>query len=98
MYNQPSSKDDTLKLAKILICRGVPHYFDYKIPKALHARVGSHVMVPFGKSKARGLVMDIVTSDETTNSDLKAITDCEEENTIPSVLIIDLQPCKHHFL
>ena len=51
-------------IARVLINLSLNKYFDYKIPETLldDVKVGSHVTVPFGKSRREGCVVAILES------------------------------------
>lgn len=51
-------------IARVLVNLSLNKYFDYKIPEALinEVKIGSHVTIPFGKSKREGCVVAILES------------------------------------
>ncbi len=62
-------------IARVLINLSLNKYFDYKIPETLldEVKIGSHVTVPFGKSRREGCVVAIIES----TSYLKEIKEIE---------------------
>ena len=55
-----------MKYAEVLILRGVNQYYTYKIPADLTVGYGDPVIVPFGRSKVKGVVMSIINNEEQT--------------------------------
>ncbi len=77
-------------IARVIIDLSLDKGFDYNIPPHLTAdvRVGTQVVVPFGKSLRRGYVLSMLNDNESTYPDRKDIDSiCERHSFIPEPLV-----------
>ncbi len=78
------------KIAKVIVEIAVDREFDYAIPEHLQAelKVGSQVVVPFGRSEARGYIVGL--SESSDRKDLKEIRDRVGKKALVEQNILDL--------
>ena len=78
------------RIAKVVVEIAVDKEFDYLIPERLQAdiKVGSQVVVPFGRSEARGYVVGL--ADSSDRADLKEIRDRVGKKALVEQNILDL--------
>lgn len=78
------------RIAKVVVEFAVGKEFDYLIPEPLQAdiRLGSHVIVPFGRTEARGYVVGFADSSE--YGELKEIRDLASKKPLIEQRILDL--------
>ncbi len=79
-----------MKVALIIVFRGVPLLFSYIIPSEISEKYkkGTHVSIPLGKAKAIGCIVDI--SEVDGQKSLKSIIDIEKDYVDIKEDIIDL--------
>ncbi|MFH0953070.1 MAG: primosomal protein N' [Verrucomicrobiota bacterium] len=78
------------RIARVVVEIAVDREFDYLIPERLQGEinVGSQVVVPFGRSEARGYVVALAESSD--RKDLKEIRDRVGKKTLVEQNILDL--------
>jgi primosomal protein N' (replication factor Y) (superfamily II helicase) len=80
-----------MKIAEVLIFRGVNTYFTYLIPESDEFSFveGQHVKVPFGRSTVEGLIISIKEQDEHSKN-LKTVLSINEKKPTISQELLDL--------
>jgi len=78
-------------IARVLVNLSLNRYFDYKIPEALlnDVKIGSHVTVPFGKTRREGCVVAILES-TSYSKELKEIERISDKKPIIPQNLIEL--------
>ncbi|MFC1770964.1 primosomal protein N' [Candidatus Margulisiibacteriota bacterium] len=81
-----------MKIATVLVFRGVTAFFSYIVENEIPIKVGSHVKIPFGKSIAEGLVISIQDDDkeDTAIYKLKSIINVNEKKPMLPTWLINL--------
>ncbi len=90
---------ETVSIAEVLVFRGVPSLYTYRIPDTLKAEVGMHVRIPFGKSPALGVVMRIGEAPAESDRVLRAILGPEDSKpALPADLVAVIEWIQVHYL
>src|SRR5919197_4412404 len=75
------------KVEPLTTARALRGPFDYRIPRAMAGvRVGSVLLVPFGRRRVRGLVVDVVPSSDLPPERLVEPLECLEQG-VPAELV-----------
>ncbi len=80
------------RIARVIVEIAVDREFDYLIPERLEAdlKVGSQVVVPFGRSEARGYIVSLADQSDVDFSKLKEIRDRVGKKALVEQNILDL--------
>lgn len=78
-------------IARVLINLSLNRYFDYKIPEVLldDVKIGSHVTVPFGRTRKEGCVVAVLES-TTYSKELKEIERVSDKKPVTPKNLIEL--------
>ena len=79
-------------VARVAIDLALDRLFDYEVPEALEGKlaVGQLLSVPFGHREARGFVMEVARSADSSVRALKPITAIVDETPFFSPSLIEL--------
>ena len=77
-------------IAKVVVERAIDREFDYRIPPELEAeiRIGTPVVVPFGRSEAHGYVVGL--ADRSARADLKSIRQAAGRKALIGERVLEL--------
>src|SRR5919198_1552453 len=79
------------KVEPLTTARALRGPFDYRIPRGMEGvRVGSVLLVPFGRRRVRGLVVDVVSTSELPAERLVEPLECLEQGVPPELVELGL--------
>ncbi|MCW9717648.1 primosomal protein N' [Avibacterium sp. 21-599] len=71
-----------MKLVRVALAVPLFQFFDYLLPEGFSPAMGGRVIVPFGRQKRVGIVVDLPSQSEVASQQLKAILTVLDEQTL----------------